>query len=72
MDSLNALRAVLVAGTFVLTLLLAADGRWLPAAVLGAGILAHLALWGYFHRLRRRERARIDALEGAADPTSPR
>lgn len=68
MDSLNILRAVLVGGTFVLALLLAFDGQWLPAAVLGAGILAHFALWGHLWRQRRQERERLDALEGAAPP----
>lgn len=69
MDSLNTLRAVLVGGAFVLTVLLAVDGRWLPALVLGAGILAHLALWGYLWKARRREHERIAALEGMAPPT---
>lgn len=68
MDSLNILRAVLVGGTFVLALMLAVDGRWLPAAVLGAGILAHFALWGYLWRERRDESERLDALEGMAPP----
>ena len=68
MDSLNILRAVLVGGTFVLTLLLAVDGRWLPAAVLGAGILAHFGLWAYLWRVKREERERIEALQGVAPP----
>jgi hypothetical protein len=65
-DSLNILRAVLVGGTFVLALMLAVDGRWLPAAVLGAGILAHFALWGYLWRERQDDRDRVDALGGVA------
>lgn len=68
MDSLNILRAVLVGGTFVLALLLAVDGQWLPAAVLGAGILAHFALWAHLWRQRRQERERLDALAGTAAP----
>ena len=69
MDSLNVLRAVLVGGAFVAALVLAVDGRWLPAIVLGAGILAHVWLWAYLWRERREERERIAALEGASPPT---
>ena len=69
MDSLNILRAVLVGGTFVAAVMLAVDGRWLPAAVLGVGILAHFGLWGYLRRERRAERDRVDAVEGMVPPT---
>jgi CHASE2 domain-containing sensor protein len=67
-DSLNILRAVLVAGTFVAAILLAIDGSWLPAALLGAGILAHFGLWAYLWRQKREERERIEALGGIAPP----
>lgn len=55
MDALNILRAVLVACAFVAAVLLAFRGQWVPAAVLFAGIVAHLALFGYLHAQRRRE-----------------
>lgn len=55
MDALNWLRAVLVGCAFVAALLLAVDGRWVPAGVLGVGILAHFWLFAYLHRQRRRE-----------------
>lgn len=68
MDSLNVLRAVLVGGAFVAALLLAVDGQWLPALVLGAGILAHVGLWIHLWRERRRERERLAALDGVPPP----
>lgn len=55
MDALNILRAVLVACAAVAALLLAVRGMWAPAAVLFAGILAHLALFVYLRAQRRRE-----------------
>lgn len=56
MDALNTLRAVLVGITFILALMLAAGGRWLPAALLGVGIAAHFWLWGYLRAEKRRAR----------------
>ena len=70
MDSLNVLRAVLVGGSFLAALVLAVDGRWLPALVLGAGILAHFWLWAYLWRERREEQERIAALDGGPPPTA--
>jgi CHASE2 domain-containing sensor protein len=67
-DALNILRAVLVAGTFVVALLLAVDGRWMPAAVLGVGILAHFGLWAHLWREKRQEREKVAALGGVAPP----
>lgn len=59
-DALNTLRAILVGITFVITLMLAADGQIIPAAVLAVGIAAHVALWRYL----RAEKART----AEADP----
>ncbi len=55
MDALNILRAVLVACAFVAALLLSFQGQWVPAAVLFAGIAAHLALFAHLRVQRRRE-----------------
>jgi hypothetical protein len=54
MDALNTLRAVLVGLAFVAALILAFDGRWVPAAVLGVGIAAHFGLWAYLRAEKRR------------------
>lgn len=54
MRALNILRAVLVACAFVAAVLLAFQGDWLPAGVMGLGVLAHVALWGYLMREKRR------------------
>jgi Flp pilus assembly protein TadB len=56
MDSLNTLRAILVAFAAVAALLLGLRGEWTPALVLTAGILAHGALWLYLWRQRVRDR----------------
>ena len=56
MDALNTLRAVLVAFATIAAILLAFGGQWVPAAVMGAGIVAHGLLWLYLLRQRRRER----------------
>ena len=60
MDALNTLRAVLVAVAAVAATLLAFQGQWFPAGILGAGIAAHLALFAYLRADRRRS--------GEADP----
>lgn len=57
MDALNTLRAILVGCAFVATLLLAFQGQWLPAAVLGAGIVAHFLLWRHLRAERHRTAA---------------
>lgn len=54
MDSLNTLRAILVACAFVATVMLAFQGQWVPVAVLSAGIVAHFLLWQYLRAQRRR------------------
>lgn len=64
MDALNTLRAVLVAGAFVLAVMLAVDGQPVPAGVLGVGILAHAGLWVYLYRAKRQAAERTSALEG--------
>jgi CHASE2 domain-containing sensor protein len=64
MDALNTLRAVLVAFAAVAAALLAVRGEWTPAAVLLAGILAHLALWGYLRAQKRRDAERFADLHG--------
>lgn len=56
MDALNILRAILVACAFVAALILASQGQWVPAAILFAGILAHLATFVWLFRQRRSER----------------
>jgi uncharacterized membrane protein len=53
-DALNTLRAVLVAVAAVAATLLAFQGQWFPAGILGAGIAAHLALFAYLRADRRR------------------
>lgn len=50
MDSLNTLRAILVAFAFVSAVFLAVDGMWVPATVLGFGIVAHGLLWWHLYR----------------------
>jgi hypothetical protein len=67
LDALNTLRAVLVGGTFVLTVLLAFDGQWVPTAILSVGILAHLGLWVHLHRQKQQPRG---AFEGTVPPTA--
>jgi CHASE2 domain-containing sensor protein len=54
-DALNTLRAVLVGLSFIAAVILAFDGRWVPAAVLFVGILAHFGLWGYLRAEKRRD-----------------
>lgn len=56
MDALNTLRAVLVAFATVAAILLALGGQWVPALVMGAGIVAHGVLWVHLWRQRRRDR----------------
>lgn len=59
MDALNILRAVLVSFAAVVTVLLAIQGEWFPAAVMTAGILAHV--WLFVHlRLKRRRTPEVD------------
>jgi len=61
-DALNTLRAVLVAFAAVAAILLTFQGQWFPAGVLGAGILAHLALFAWL-RMDRRRRAEDDPFQ---------
>lgn len=56
MDALNTLRAILVGIAFIAAVLLAFDGQVAPAALLGVGIAAHFALWGYLRAEKRRAR----------------
>jgi uncharacterized membrane protein len=63
-DALNTLRAVLVGIAFVAALLLATRGQWVPAAVLGAGIAAHMALFAHQRAERRRDEDQLAALSG--------
>jgi uncharacterized membrane protein len=55
MDALNTLRAVLVGCAFIAAMMLAFRGEWFPAGVLGAGILAHLALFAHLRAQRHRD-----------------
>lgn len=64
MDALNTLRAVLVGCAFIASLLLVTRGLWAPAAVLGLGIAAHLALFLYQRTKRRQDDAAMTALGG--------
>jgi hypothetical protein len=50
--ALNRLRMVLVGCAAVAASLLAADGRYAPALLLGAGIVAHGLLWVHLRRLQ--------------------
>ena len=61
MDALNILRAVLVGFAAVAAILLAVQGQWVPAAVMGAGILAHFWLFAHL-RSQRREAEHADPL----------
>ncbi|MEX1165155.1 MAG: hypothetical protein WEB03_16410 [Nitriliruptor sp.] len=67
MDALNTLRAVLVGLAFIAAVILAFDGQWVPAVVLGVGILAHFGLWGYLRAEKRRARD-ADPLADLAHP----
>lgn len=58
MDALNTLRAILVGVAFIAAVLLAFDGQWVPAAVLGVGIAAHFGLWAWLRAEKRRAAAR--------------
>jgi CHASE2 domain-containing sensor protein len=62
-DALNTLRAILVGIAFIAAVLLAFDGQWVPAAVLGVGIAAHFGLWAWLRAEKRR------AADPFADPT---
>lgn len=66
MDALNALRAVLVGCALVATLILASRGQWIPVTVLSLGIAAHMALFAYQRRERRRRAAIVASLDGGA------
>jgi hypothetical protein len=50
MESLNTMRAILVAGAVVAALIAAAFGVWSAAGVLTVGVVAHGAMWWYIHR----------------------
>lgn len=63
MDALNTLRAILVGVAFIAAVLLAFDGQWVPAAVLGVGIAAHFGLWAWLRAEKRR------AADPLSDPT---
>lgn len=49
----NRLRAVLVMVSALAAALLAADGQYAPALLLGVGIVTHGALWIHLRRSRR-------------------
>jgi Flp pilus assembly protein TadB len=63
LDALNTLRAVLVGVAFIAAVLLAFDGQWAPAAVLGVGIAAHFGLWAWLRKEKRQARE-ADPLAG--------
>jgi hypothetical protein len=50
MDSINTLRAILVAGAAVAAVIAAFEGVWLATAVLAIGVAGHLLFWVYLHR----------------------
>lgn len=64
MDSLNTLRAVLVAAALLAAIILALNGMWVPAIVLTIGIAAHGLLWLYLWRT-----GAFDRDEAATPPT---
>jgi hypothetical protein len=53
-DSINVLRALLVAGAVLAAGFAAATGEWLVLAVLLIAIVAHGFLWVYLYRLKQR------------------
>lgn len=65
MQSINSMRALLVAGAAVAFVLAAAQQMWTAAAVLGVGIAAHGALWLRLHRGGPQRAAVRGAIEDA-------
>lgn len=53
MESINALRAVLVGGAVLAAILAAVYGYWITAGILVAGIVAHGVLWLHLASQRR-------------------
>jgi hypothetical protein len=50
MESVNTMRAILVAGAVVAAIIAAALGMWTASLVLAVGIAGHFALWAYVRR----------------------
>lgn len=50
MEQVNAMRAVLVAGTVIAAVLTAAAGIWSATAVLAVAVLGHGLLWRHLRR----------------------
>ena len=56
MESVNTMRAVLVAGAVLAAIVAAIVGQWTVVLVLLAAIVAHGLMWVYLHRLHSRSR----------------
>lgn len=65
MESLNTMRAILVAGAVVAAIVAAAFGMWSAAGVLMVGVLAHGGMWWYIHRRGTHPTIRHDMAEHA-------
>ena len=50
MESVNTMRAILVAGAVVAAIVAAALGVWTAALIMAVGVAGHFALWAYVHR----------------------
>lgn len=50
MATINMLRGILVAGAVFAAVVAGAFGQWIAVFILGAGILAHAAMWIRLHR----------------------
>ncbi len=53
METINMFRGILVAGAVFAAVVAAVLGQWPATAILGAGIVAHAALWVRLHRERK-------------------
>ncbi len=53
---LNGIRIVLVIAAFIAAVVAAISGRWMVAAILFAGVVAHLLGWLYLYRKAMEER----------------
>lgn len=54
MESVNALRTILVAGAVLVAVVAAATAQWLAAGIMLVGIVAHGFLTLHLRRLRQR------------------
>lgn len=66
MESLNTMRAILVAGAVFAAIVAIAYGMWTVALVLSVAITAHAAMWLYIHRRGTHPTVRGDS---SSEPT---